>query len=100
MRIRPDQKGKKQLLAQYRDRLICVRYRVEPLVAERNREPPPPRFGRDQIVGLRVACADMAVRDRVKQPVARGIQSDGSGNCTTIAWSRSAPPHRRRTRIQ
>src|SRR5206468_1200049 len=59
-------------------RLICVRYRydaqrkkrfktVELLVAERDWEPPRPRFALDQIVGLRVACADVAVRVRVKQ---------------------------------
>jgi len=40
---------------------------VELLVAERDWEPPPPRFAHDQIVGLRVAFADVAVRDRVKQ---------------------------------
>jgi len=78
LHLKPGQKGTKQLLAQYGDRLICVRYRydaqrkkrfktVELLIAERDWEPPPPRFGHDQIVGLRVAFADMAVRDRVKQ---------------------------------
>ena len=36
-------------------------------VAERDWEPPPLRFGHEQIVGLRVAFADVAVRDRVKQ---------------------------------
>jgi len=36
-------------------------------VAERDWEPPPPRFGHEQIVGLRVAFAEVAVRDRVKQ---------------------------------
>jgi hypothetical protein len=40
---------------------------VEILVAERGWEPPRPRFAHDQIVGLRVAFADMAVRGRVKQ---------------------------------
>src|SRR5438093_8515268 len=78
LHLKPGQKGTKQLLAQYGDRLICVRYRydaqrkkrfktVELLIAERDWEPPPPHFGHDQIVGLRVAFADMAVRDRVKQ---------------------------------
>ncbi len=78
LHLKPGQKGTKQLLAQYGDRLICVRYRydaqrkkrfktVELLVAERDWEPPRPRFAQDQIVGLRVAFADMAVRDRVKQ---------------------------------
>jgi len=76
--LKPGQKGTKQLLAQYGDRLICVRYRyhaqrkkrlktVELLVAERDWQPPRPRFAHDQIVGLRVAFADVAVRDRVKQ---------------------------------
>jgi hypothetical protein len=40
---------------------------VELLVAERDWEPPRPRFAHDQIVGLRVPFADVAVRDRVKQ---------------------------------
>src|SRR4029434_244287 len=78
LHLKPGQKGTKQLLAQYGDRLICVRYRydaqrkkrfktVEILVAERDWEPPRPRFGHDQIVGLRVPVADVAVRERVKQ---------------------------------
>jgi len=37
------------------------------IVAERGWQPPQPRFAHDQIVGLRVAFADVAVRDRVKQ---------------------------------
>ena len=40
---------------------------MELLVAERDWEPPRPRFAHDQIVGLRVAFADVAVRDQVKQ---------------------------------
>jgi hypothetical protein len=75
---KPGQKGTKQLLAQYGDRLICVRYRydaqrkkrfktVEILVAERDWEPRRPRFTHDQIVALRVAFADVAVRAQVKQ---------------------------------
>jgi hypothetical protein len=40
---------------------------VELLVAERDWQPPRPCFAHDQIVGLCVAFADMAVRDRVKQ---------------------------------
>ena len=78
LHLKPGQKGTKQLLAQHGDRLLCVRYRydaqrkkrlktVERLVAERDWEPPRPRFAQDQIVGLRVAFADVAVRDRVKQ---------------------------------
>ena len=77
LHLKPGQKGTKQLLAQYGDRLICVRYRydaqrkkrfktVELLVAERDWEPRP-RFADDQIVGLRVAFADVGVRAQVKQ---------------------------------
>ena len=78
LHLKPGQKGTKQLLAQYGDRLICVRYRydaqrkkrfktVELLVAERDWEPPRPRIANDRIVALRVAFAEVAVRERVKQ---------------------------------
>jgi hypothetical protein len=40
---------------------------IELLVSERDWKPPRPRFAHDQIVGLRVPFADVAVRDRVKQ---------------------------------
>ena len=77
LHLKPGQKGTKQLLAQYGDRLICVRYRydvqrkkrlktVELLVAERDWQPRR-RFADDQIVGLRVDFADVAVRAQVKQ---------------------------------
>ncbi|MGH7672116.1 MAG: hypothetical protein ACREMC_04395 [Gemmatimonadales bacterium] len=78
LHLKPGQKGTKQLLQQYGDRLVCVRYRydaqrkkrfktVELLVAERDWEPPPPRVAPDQIVKLRVAFAEAELRDRVKQ---------------------------------
>ena len=90
LHLKPGQKGTKQLLAQYGDRLICVRYRydaqrkkrfktVELLVAERDWEPPRPRFAHDQIVGLRVAFVDKATRDRVKQ-------AGGSWNPERRVW--------------
>jgi hypothetical protein len=63
--LKPGQKGTKQLLTQYGDRLVCVRYRydaqrkkrfktVELIVAERAWEPPLPRFDADTIEGVRV----------------------------------------------
>lgn len=78
LHLKPGQRGTKQLLALYGDRLICVRYRydaqrkkrlktVELIVAERDWEPPQPSFAQDQIVGVRVAFADVAIRNRVKQ---------------------------------
>ena len=76
--LKPGQKGTKQLLAQYGDRLVCVRYRydtqrkkrfktVELIVAESDWEPPAPRFTADTLVGVRVGFAEVAMRDLVKQ---------------------------------
>ena len=45
----------------------CDGKTVERLVAERDWEPPRPCFAHNQIVELRVAFAEAAVRDRVKQ---------------------------------
>ena len=78
LRLRPGQKGTRQLLALYGDRLVCVRYRydaerkkrlktVEILVAERDGEPPPPRFAPEHIVAVRVALAETTILDRVKR---------------------------------
>jgi hypothetical protein len=78
LHLKPGQKGTKQLLTQYGDRLVCVRYRydaqrkkrfktVELIVAERAWEPPPPSFAADTIVGVRVGFAEGELRERVKQ---------------------------------
>ena len=78
LHLKPGQKGTKQLLTQYGDRLVCVRYRydtqrkkrfktVELIVAEREWEPPPPRFAADTIVGVHVGFAEVEVREQVKQ---------------------------------
>ena len=81
LRLKPGQKGTKRLLAQYGDRLICVRYRYEPST---------PPVAADQIVEVRVAFAEVAVRERVKQAGGTWNPSEGSGNCATTPWSRSA----------
>ena len=78
LHLKPGQKGTKQLLAQYGDRLVCVRYRydaqrkkrfktVELIVADRDWEPPAPRFADEAIVGVRVDFAEVEIRQRVKQ---------------------------------
>ena len=78
LHLKPGQKGTKQLLAQYGDRLVCVRYRydtqrkkrfktVEIIVAERDWEPPVPRFTAETMVGVRVGFAEADMRERVKQ---------------------------------
>ena len=71
LHLKPGQKGTKQLLAQYGDRLVCVRYRydaqqqkrfktVELIVAEREWNPPAPRFAADAIGVAR--CGSCATR--------------------------------------
>ena len=78
LHLKPGQRGTKQLLAQYGDRLVCVRYRydaqrrtrfktVELIVAERAWDPPATRPADDAAVAVRVDFAEMDVRQRVKQ---------------------------------
>ncbi len=78
MHLKPGRKGTKQLLAQYGDRLVCVRYRydtqqkkrfktVELIVAEWAWEPPVPQIPADQRVALRIGFAEVDLRERVKQ---------------------------------
>ena len=90
LHLKPGQKGTKHLLMQYGDRLVCVRYRydaqrkkrfktVELIVAEREWEPPPPRFAVDTIVGVRVGFAEVKRREQAKQ-------TGGKWNCTRKVW--------------
>jgi hypothetical protein len=78
LHLKPGQKGTKELLAQYGDRLVCVRYRydtqrkkrfktVELIVAERDWAPPAPQFTAETIVGVRIGFAEVDLRERVKQ---------------------------------
>ena len=78
LHLKPGQKGTKQWLAQYGDRLVCVRYRddaqrkkrfktVELMVAECDWAPPVPRLTADTMVGVRIGFAEVETRDRVKQ---------------------------------
>ena len=78
LHLKPGRKGTKQLLAQYGDRLVCVRYRhdaqqkkrfktVELIVAEWAWEPPVPQIPADQRVALRLGFAEVDLRERVKQ---------------------------------
>ena len=72
------QKGTKPLLAQYGERLVCVRYRddaqrkkrfktVERMVVERDWDPPAPRVADAAMVGVRVGVAEVELRQQVKQ---------------------------------
>ena len=66
------------MLAPYGNRLICVRYRYDPqrkkrlktvelLVGERDWEPRRPPYADDEIVGVRIGFAEVAVRELAKQ---------------------------------
>ena len=76
--LTPGQHGTKQWLTPYVDRLVCGRSRdeaqrkkrfktVEIIVAERDWDPPAPRFTAETIVGVRVGFAEADMRERVKQ---------------------------------
>ena len=75
--LRPDQRGAKQLLAQYGNRLVWVRYRydeqqkkrfktVELIVEEREWEPDVCQRWAESLVRVRVAWPAVAVRRQVK----------------------------------
>ena len=75
VKLRPGQRGTKQWLMQYGDRLVCVRYRydvqqhkrfttIEIIVAEGPWTPPPP--APDTIVGVRVVWGEAALARQIK----------------------------------
>ncbi len=82
MRIRltlhPHQRGAKQLLAQYGNRLVCVRYRydaqhkkrfktVELIVEEGAWDPHAGKWQTDSLVPVRVTVSEVALRQQVKR---------------------------------
>jgi len=78
LRLKPGQKGTKQLAAQDGDRLVCVRYRydaqrekrfktVELIVAEGAWQPLAPRFADGAMVAVRVGLAERKRQQQVKQ---------------------------------
>ena len=90
LHLKPGQRGTNLLLAQYGDRLVCVRYRydaqrrkrfktVELIVAERDWLPPAPRFADDAPVAARVDLAEVELRQRVKH-------ADGKSNLDRKVW--------------
>ena len=90
LHLKPGQRGTKLLLAQYGDRLVCVRYRydaqrrkrfktVELIVAERDGNPSARRFAADARVAVRVDFAEVDLRQRVKH-------AGGKWNPDDKAW--------------
>ena len=76
LHLKPGQKGTKRLVAQYGDRLVCVRYRydeqkkkrfktVELIVEETDWEPKQCIRG-DTIVGISIAVQEKELRNKVK----------------------------------
>ena len=91
--VQPGQRGAKKFLAQYGDRLVCVRYRsdaqrrkrfktVELIVEEWPWTPPPPRRTDDSVVLVKVAFSERGLRRHVKE-------AGGVWNPDKQAW---APP--------
>ena len=75
--LRPHQRGAKRLLAQYGDRLVCVRHRydaeqkkrwktVELIVEEHGWEPAVSAPAADQVMWVRVAGGEVELRRQVK----------------------------------
>lgn len=88
--LRPGQRGTKQLLAQYGDRLVCVRYRYDPqrqtrvktielIIEESTWAPKQAKRDRDEIVGINVARTERAIQRRVKAV-------GGTWNMTRQVW--------------
>lgn len=69
---KPGQRGTKRLVAEYGDRLVCVRYRY-PL--------PCPVLSPDRLVAVRMAYAELEVRRQVEE-------ADGSWNPDRKVWAR------------
>ncbi|MFQ5881433.1 MAG: hypothetical protein ACE5I9_03010 [Candidatus Methylomirabilales bacterium] len=90
LNLKPGQKGTKKLLAEYGDRLVCVRYRydgrtkkrlktMELIVAERDWEPKRRRLTDETIVGVRIGLQEVELRNRAKR-------AGGKWNSTKRVW--------------
>src|SRR5690349_12143694 len=78
LNIKPGRSGTKKLVAQYGERLICVRYRydekkkkrfktVELIIEEVAWEPTSKPFNDHEIVGVRVELQETALQNKVRQ---------------------------------
>jgi len=76
--VQPGHRGAKRYLAQYGDRLVCVRYRsddqqrkrfktVELIVEEWPWTPPPPRRTDESVILVGVVFSERALRQQVKE---------------------------------
>jgi len=76
-KLRPGQPGTRKLVAQYGDRLVCVRYRYDALkrrryptagiiVDESDWDPLPSATARRQLMPVRIAVQETRLREKVK----------------------------------
>ena len=88
--VRPGHRGAKKFLAQYGDRLVCVRYRsdeqkrkhlksVELIVEEWPWKPRPRRRTNESVVLVKVVFSERALRQQVKE-------AGGVWNPSKQAW--------------
>ncbi|HWQ34838.1 MAG TPA: hypothetical protein VNQ79_18460 [Blastocatellia bacterium] len=86
-KLKPGQPGTKQLLEEYGSRLLCVRYRCDPvtqtivktveiIVEESEHKPRPRRIRDDQTVALRFGWKEYDLQRQVKQAGARWSPAD------------------------
>jgi len=77
VKLKPGQKGTKQLVGRYGDALICVRYRydakarkqyktVEIIVSETEWTPPPAKYSDGALVPLKIGIKETAFQDQVR----------------------------------
>jgi len=89
-KLRPGQAGTRKLLAEYGDKLVCVRYRhdaankrrlktVELVVEETSWQPRPAKIPLNQIMHLRITYGEVALRNLVKT-------AGGKWNSERQAW--------------
>ena len=90
LHLKPGQKGTKKLLAEYGDRLVCVRYRydaedrkrrktIELVVAESDWTPKADLPDGECTVGVRIALEELELRSRAKR-------AGGRWNRATQLW--------------
>ena len=90
VKLKPGQRGTKKLLAEYGDRLVCVRYRydkmqkrrfktVEIIIDEGSWQRRPRRIKPDEIVGLRVGWRETELQNRIRR-------SGGKWNAGKKVW--------------
>jgi hypothetical protein len=120
--VRPGAPGTKRLLAQYGDRLVCVRYiydsetgrrfkTAEIILEEAAWTPERARIAPDQLVGIRVDYEELALRETVKRaggkwdralqvwvlPYRKAQELHLNARLTHTAPQGPAPPKRRYT---